>query len=270
MFGGMFDFFSLSRRLMVWFASAIGSIIIIAVLSEFAVEFAREQGLYNQPSEAVASLFDWLSFALNPWFLTLSAGIIGFTIGLRANSFLSQKHSVGYADETPFQERLFVGQIYVYVAKLASERIIEIQIICFNGNSHDIVLLGSTGVVRLKIFGREGSEESNEKLPPAPMTEGTEVGKRKKALSDFIVAFEQRIPSEIANRISSIIDDKTVYLNFSELSIEVASDLDQTQKATLRLPTNIKLNTFDERFFFVGRVSTVVVGLTSENSSVPH
>ena len=158
------------------------------------------------------------------------------------------------ADETPFEKRLFVSQPFVNKMQMKAERILHVSFICFNGNKAKIVIQGSGGHISLE-YGENARDLECRHLPAPAIPASIEVGRERDGLSDFVVAVDQRIDSDLAEGFEEIVEiNENVYLNFSKFDIWVSPSDDANQKVRLPLPNKIRLFENDDRFFFSGRV----------------
>ena len=73
------------RRILRWtataFASVMAVIIVVPLASEFVIEIAREQGVFNKPTAKVRAVVDWLSSISQLWWF---AFVLGFFVGATA------------------------------------------------------------------------------------------------------------------------------------------------------------------------------------------
>lgn len=78
------------RRAALW----LSLIVIVPVASEFFIELAREQGLYEQPTAKAAAVLGVLqAITGHPVFPWIAGGILGFTIGVWLDTFLRRRET---------------------------------------------------------------------------------------------------------------------------------------------------------------------------------
>jgi hypothetical protein len=125
---------------------------------------------------------------------------------------------------------LYVGEMPVSTSKLKSELFVEIAARVFNGTSHDIQVFGVKGVIKT---GK--TQEMAEITLPAPTMAGRFTEGWIMPLKDTIVAIEQRIPRELAERMLGLSQGEDVSLNLQTMSIMIGPYGDPA--AAVRLPT---------------------------------
>jgi hypothetical protein len=70
------------RRLIRWILASVSAVILIPVLGEFFIDFARERGLYEHPSERVKTIIDvFASLGANPVYRLIAVAIVCFALG---------------------------------------------------------------------------------------------------------------------------------------------------------------------------------------------
>ena len=158
-----------------------------------------------------------------------------------------------------FHQRVYVGWTQVSKGRLKTDRVIEVAFFCFNGNDEDILIHNSKGSVKIALTDPDGQKRKPVKLPPAPLTEGSEPETRKKSLSEFVIAIEQRLDPETVENLCGLEGDDNAYLYFDELQIRMSKFGDRNDWATLPLQDCVKISTSNDQLFFVGRVVTAQI-----------
>jgi hypothetical protein len=70
------------RRLIRWILASVSAVILIPVLGEFFIDFARERGLYEHPSERMEAIIDAIaSLGANQVYRLIAVAIACFALG---------------------------------------------------------------------------------------------------------------------------------------------------------------------------------------------
>lgn len=166
------------------------------------------------------------------------------------------------ADVIPFADRLYVGQHYAFKEKLEAEHIFGLTFLCFNGNEGGIVIAGINGTI---VFRSGDSPRTlDERILSAPaFPTSIEAGVERPGLSEFIIAVEQRVESDLAKTMTETIESvEHAYLDLSGLNIFVAPAENQGERVKLTIPNTVRLFNKDDRFFVLGRVSSLSANVT--------
>ncbi|MEC9368414.1 MAG: hypothetical protein VX871_06950 [Pseudomonadota bacterium] len=85
-------------RVRFWISIALAAIVIpivVSVVGEFFIEWAREEGWYEKPSERIEGAMSALSaFVFQAWFLLIGAFVCGLSAGLWLDVLLRKKEQV--------------------------------------------------------------------------------------------------------------------------------------------------------------------------------
>lgn len=69
------------RSIINWFFYGAG-LLLLPVVTEFVIELAREIGIYENPSQKLNVVLNFLSFASAPWFLMLAVAVLFTGVGM--------------------------------------------------------------------------------------------------------------------------------------------------------------------------------------------
>ena len=202
------------RNFLRWVSTAIVAFFVVPLGSEFFVEWAKEQGVYANPAAKVSAAMSWTSGLVENWWFALAfGGLASATVLLWTDHWLRGRKAEPKA--VSLKAGLYVGDMKVATSKLATELVIEFSARGFNATGGDIRIVGLQGVIKCS----SGCSNDTDISLPAPSMEDRFTQSRIGHLTEFIVAIEQRVTRDVADRILALDGDSSVWLNFQSLDI---------------------------------------------------
>lgn len=202
------------RKFIRWLIAALLTAFAVPLFSEFLIEWAKEKGFYANPTAKVDAAMSWISGLGESWWFALTFGcLLGSAAVLWADYWLRGRKAEPKA--VSLKAGLYVGEMKAATSKLATELVIEFSARGFNATGGDIRIVGLQGIIKCS----GGNSNDTDISLPTPSMEARFTQGRIGHLTEFIVAIEQRVTRDVADRILALDGDSSVWLNFQSLDI---------------------------------------------------
>jgi hypothetical protein len=237
--------------------------IVAGVVSEFFIEWAREERWYDNPSQRLdAAIRAFSSAVTHPAFIYSTSFFIGFTTGFWGDSFLRKREKVASSQAAGVDARgLYVGQCYISLHALEEELVLPITFICYNATGHAVRVVTLNGTIDLNV--REGSTVLEKQTLPPPRLALEKLSKEENlAFREFLVIIEQRVSVTAARCIKESLDDKKkISLEFANLAIGISCSDSSTTDMRLPLWDGVVLSKPD---LDLGRIKAAKISISGK------
>lgn len=83
------------RRLIRWLLAFVSAAILVPVIGEFFIDFARERGLYEHPGERMEAIMDMIvSLGANPFYRLAAVAIVFFALGFWIDYLFTRRRRI--------------------------------------------------------------------------------------------------------------------------------------------------------------------------------